>query len=711
MRLLSVLALLVLSTPADAHRLDDWGAGAKSVALDDVVEVPLQLGPCGDLRPHVTVSVGEESYLFLLEAASSKIAASKSLIEAAGGEVKLKNRDFWKSFTRSDDHEKFRVGGKMKVAHLDEISVGDMVLSDVSVISRNVNTRPGVLPSCPATVDGVLGLESLDAAVAILPSEGVVRFAPSDRGSELVSALGGTSIATQSVDSIEFKYGVKAYDTSYRQMFEVTYGDNESPTYTVFSTERTRSAVQSGVAGVTTVAVADTDRAQVKANVAGLGEHVVWADITDMREALPKDWAATRPLAYLGHRFLRDYDIVFDPAGNQIALKAASAQKRADSLDDAIARATSDLEAAPDEEAASDEEVDEAAQAKERAGKLSGLASMLLEKGDLETAIQHLEEAAALQPDVCGSWVDASEGYAIATRFSAAAEAAEKAQAMYTAWNALSAEERADIEALEGDEAEAAAVSPQSSSCHVVYGLTASSKLAAGDTAGAMALYPEHLDLDHKLPAFVGVAALSAGDAAVAQSALRQALRLGASASDGTVLANTRLALSHATDTDQAIALWERDARRLANDPLSVAMYMDFVKTAGGDVNATLTALAGETVFPAAVHAVLGRTEESHRATALELYADEIAYGGSVGPLMARKAWAQWLGGDAEGAKTTADAALSAHPSLPYAWLVLSHVEAAAGNTEMAEAHAAKARGLAAGHIGFHLWIGHFITG
>ena len=69
---------------------------------------------------------------------------------------------------------------------------------------------------------------------------------------------------------------------------------------------------------------------------------------------------------------------------------------------------------------------------------------------------------------------------------------------------------------------------------------------------------------------------------------------------------------------------------------------------------------------------------------------------------MARKAWAQLLGGDAEGAKTAADAALSVHPSLPYAWLVLSHVEAAAGNTELAEAHAAKARGLAVGHIGFH---------
>ena len=59
MRLLSVLALLIVSTPADAHRLDDWGAGAKSVTLDDIVEVPLQLGPCGDLRPHVTVTVGE----------------------------------------------------------------------------------------------------------------------------------------------------------------------------------------------------------------------------------------------------------------------------------------------------------------------------------------------------------------------------------------------------------------------------------------------------------------------------------------------------------------------------------------------------------------------------------------------------------------------------------------------------------------------------
>jgi len=112
-----------------------------------------------------------------------------------------------------------------------EIKIGDMVLSDVFVLTEPVGDDDGGPTPPGQSIDGTLSLPALEQlGWAIVPSKGVVRFVPASDAAALVSSVGGTAYDYTSKESTITKVGKKkVYSYPRAIRIPATIAGQESP--------------------------------------------------------------------------------------------------------------------------------------------------------------------------------------------------------------------------------------------------------------------------------------------------------------------------------------------------------------------------------------------------------------------------------------------------------------------------------------------------
>jgi outer membrane protein OmpA-like peptidoglycan-associated protein len=619
MRALALLALCLPATALAGNPYDKYTGSVGEVSIDGVVELELLSGAYGGELPFIRVRFSEDDdtyWLFLLDMGGDEIIVSKTVAEEHGSGVKTKNKNFFGSLGKKKDEAAYKLGGKFEVTSFDQLLLGEgLVASDVTAMVGSFPVPSPILDDFAfASVAGVIGVGALDLPTALLPSEGVVRFAPADQGQAILDAVGGTVVPFESAESVKVKtwMGKQVLPGAYMVIDGEIAGQpvKLSPSTIVDASELRRSVE---VGEVPTQPIADVQGVFVGVKI---GQHELEPAWFVQRDLTTVEYPGGI-VAALGYNILADYDIAVDPVSGQIALDVAKAQQRHWPIQGIIGARDKELEPEEAEEGEAKEKTEDdiKAEQEKRAGVLDQKAFFHIVAGEHEEAIAALEEATGLDAEPCERWFYLSTAYQHAHRFDDAAVAAQKAMDRYLAWSSLSSEEREEIQEMDDEEREASGVQPQDlDACYQMPGVIAHYQLVAGETDAAIATYTEHADLHPNIGLMAGIAYLLEDDDAAANGPLRQALNMGARSTGQYqgILNGARIALAELYqrngDLDTALAHWERERNYLAHDPFAAQQYAELVRQRDGDAAAlaAVQALADGMPLNPVAYTVLG---------------------------------------------------------------------------------------------------------
>jgi len=733
---MTALLLLALSLPTTASaetRFDRFLGHVGTVSVTGVVDVPLLSGPYGDEMPYVSVKFGKDdkdSHLFLVNLGADGIVLSPSVAEDLGLKVKEVDKKRWQAMGAKPEDKEKAVGlaGSISLAKLDELNIGDgIVITGSRVQVGPVPQTPiaGLIENPMKPIAGIIGTAGFPGAVAILPSEGVVRFAAADQ-SEQVLAKVGTAVPYTAVPSAIVKdaMGNKEYHPPLPGVVETTVG---TATFKLtLSTAETVSILDRSFkpAGEPSVAIGDFDAYWVTPSIGGVALPLTMAMNTNSSMAAWDGFNGT-----VGYNALRAMDIAVDGAHDKVALSPAKAQKRQSSLQDRIDMVNAKiqemdkpLEGKEAEEAAKSSEEDKKAADEEKGKKR---AKLLVERGryyamdsKYDLAITDLKQAVALNPDPCEYAQYLGEVQFAAGDLQGAAENLAKSQVLYKRWTSLPEKERERIAKMKPEQKKEVATKEQDiDQCDEVAGEIATVDLALGKYDAAIELYTKEHDLHPLLPLAGGIAMIRTGRTADAQGPLRQGLNHAITRGVGGIAYRfeTRAALAHVFDVagNQAAAaeLWNKEASILYQDPLLVAMYVDIVRAQKGSeaVIPALTDLKKRLpdgfVAPAFLAAemqaqgVAGAQAELDAAK--KLCETELSYRPNDAGILGTEAYLLAWNKDYPGAKALAEKALAIEPSQPHALLALSIAEGKAGELAKARQDWDKAVAFGALNVGF----------
>jgi len=305
-------ALFLLATTAHAKPLGWFTAGADGVVLEGPVDVPLYRGPSTDFLPAVAVALPVPEQQALRHVLAR--------VDLARGWNRV---DPETASTLGVEPEWTRTRGQWRrIAELPRLEIGDLVLEGVHLEVTDEAT--GL----------ILGMAALDQlAVALLPSEGVVRFVSASDGKALLDEVGSR------------------VDASRQPTSSWTVGDTKHQgnglTLRVDAAIRWGEAEVAGLVHLATASpatlVAIADRLPPPVQRAGAPSH----DITPTLGDAPLDptWAlaseaATDPderyLGTLGYDVLYELDLAVSPRHGQIALAPAAPPTWADAREPAL---------------------------------------------------------------------------------------------------------------------------------------------------------------------------------------------------------------------------------------------------------------------------------------------------------------------------------------------------------------------------------------
>ena len=207
----AILLALIASQAAQAGaRIDKYTGSIGDVDLAETVEVSLYSTPGGSPSPAVQVMIGDNSYLFLLLTSTDVIYINDDVVKAEKLKAKEGNQKF---FNLKGKKNKWMLGGKQEFVRIDEMRIGDMVLTDVVSLTKDPNAdvpssdfyRKGIRGDAPA---GYIGLSALPDHVswAVQPSKGTVSFATGDGVAALNALEGGTTLPYRTATSFETKH-------------------------------------------------------------------------------------------------------------------------------------------------------------------------------------------------------------------------------------------------------------------------------------------------------------------------------------------------------------------------------------------------------------------------------------------------------------------------------------------------------------------------
>ena len=717
MRVFLLLALVFPLNATAGTRLDKWTGGVKSLDMAGPVDVPLLSGRLGSAIPYIQVRFSEEDevpYLFQIDLGSDRMVLSSSVAKDLGLKIKTHNKKPIASLGTDDGEEKYRLGGKWRTTHADEIILADgLVIKGVDFRVGGAElseeqTNDDLLLVSP--VAGVIGVGALPVAAAILPEKGVVRFVPADQGAQLLAEVGGDAIPFTSLDSEFIKHPLmgKLYFSPAKVVVNVDVSGQQLPMR--LNTEDYGTLIdetwQPGDAAVIRHADYDIYYVDLKLGAQDLGG--TWAAHTNTN-LLIRDGEH----GILDYSLLRDYNLAVDYASSQLALAPAASLARQSSKSlfiEAWQKKIEKLQAEPPEDP------DEAeGHAKKIAEAQMELGSLYRENGHYDKAADLMEVAVEVEPDLCEYWLNLSWSEYLAGEDEDAISAARKALDLYVGWAELPKEDREKIQKMKEDELKEVATKPQDlDACYSAAGVLAELELARDGYDTIHETYKLYDDLHPLLPKVEGLALIREGKLEQAEGPLRQAVKKAIVNDHWWYRLSSRSGLAHVfLETDrpeQALAIWEQEANSYVGQYLGMNLYADIIEAMKGadavrgaleemnerypDNPAVQTRLAIEWVHAGDLDKAKG-----YLLQAREKIEEEIAIQPEWSALRASLAYNLYWAGDLEGAAKTAHKALEEDSFQAFSHYVLALVAAAQGDMALAKEHRMAMERCAAGNI------------
>lgn len=637
MRRLVLVSLLALSLPATASTHIGRKVGSvETVTISGTVEVPLLLGEHGEVVPTVAAVLDDAAdkgpVLFALNGASSVITVSDDVVSEYDLKVHTADRALLNLHGKD---EKWRVAGEIKYVDIDRIAIGDLVLERVRALVSSSKARIG-----GGYADVQIGLGAVPGlAWAILPSEGVVRFAPAAEGAALVSAVGGQKLTYTSTGWEKVKFGKERKIAPAQSLIvPVTVGGAK-----VQAVLNTAVPISSVGADVTFDSTAEKAKGDI---------HSYWTTLTLGDDLHRQAWftrdselergAFPANEAVVGAEILAWFDIAVDPAHHALALAYTQSQTRKDPTTDLLDRAEKAAKAAdtkaasndrkpsgrtgdgtasvwapdrtsmPDDTApliawasvatgaagstATSSEAPKAGTnssadtnssdnkgAKPDAQAWRKVARLDEQAGRWEDAIAVYKKLAEADEDDCSAWLDLGSAQLGGGHPADAIPSLERASKLYHSWWDLDHDTRKKYaKKLKKDSNDAPkGIQEQDSACYVADGKLAAARFATGDLAAVEDLYRHRLDLDPMLAVVLGNADIAERAFDKVQEPMRQALKL-----EDTPLPAPRLglALAYAREGDwnTANGLFQKAMRLDDEDAMAEQTWIDAMIEARG---------------------------------------------------------------------------------------------------------------------------------
>lgn len=571
MRTPLVLGLALLSLPAAAEKpLEFLDAGAGSVALDGVVEVPLLRGVDTKGRPAVLATGPDkgdddpDEFLLTIALSEGPNKCTEAVVGTLGGWTQQKTVARQGSFLGSVTKT------ATEIAYIPEMRIGELTLRDVHC-------------EVDKTTNALAMPQLIDLAVAVMPSEGVVRFAGSDDAAKLLDAVGNTHAAVIGEPGPSWNHGRKVVTLGRTMLATVSlFG---KPATVALDLDSPNSMVASGFEGIPWTVqrsglLYTAGGAEIGGQALPVADYTVYdgtiAEVRGPSETIPVD-------AVLGLDTLYAVDVAIDYGQGKIALAPADTVKWTDPSDTfleedrekfekaAAAGSASLLQPLPevaklagldftDDTCVAHLVVDAPNKANANGVRTFGASKVTLKEVPCDTGLVPLtqdDDAAAdgggesddgdskeatRQADwgdalwKRGRYADAYAAYETALenagddctfaldfavksfsmgQVDAALSAAGTAGRLYDKWASQPLSERLDGEGEQDD------------SCHTAFGLEAAALLARGSYSKVEGVFDDHMDLDEDLAQVTALSRLANGRADKAHGVLLQALNVG----------------------------------------------------------------------------------------------------------------------------------------------------------------------------------------
>ena len=707
MRTLAIIGLLASSTTALAG-VDKFVGSVDEVILAGTVEVPLVGDPSGetlDAMVGMTVTKeGEEARTFPVQLSGREavIVVPQALVDELG----------LKKHTKKD-----KLGGTIDWVDIESLTIGGLELKGVRAMVQGSKSDSTI-----SSGEVRIGMAALpELSYAILPSKGVVKFAPADQGATLVSEV-GTAIPYTETPWGKVKFG-KSKKLQPMRSLEVAakVGGTDVTVSLDPGVEGSTVSPEAGVALEGGHNSGDTWHFWLDAEVGGASTSTWFY----RNSALER--GGYQHQGVLGSDAIGAMDIAVDQAGKTVALAVAKEQVRADIVPDMIAYAEKELEKAlaeqdeakeGEEAKASDEGDEESGKDPARAGAYAALAGTYDTYHRTDKAAETWAKVVELDDSSCTNWLSYGSAQLNVGDADGAIASFSKSSEQYHAWWDNDLETRKDMKKLANkgsglnvdEEGKSTDPAEAPGACFVADGHLAQAMLVKGDLDGVEQAYRAHLDLDPGLALAYGNASLRTGEIARAHEALRQAMRLESGPD-----ALNRLALGVAyvqqDDFTSATELFQRAAELDSDDPMAVSLWLDAVRRGQGNAAAADQAKAWATSRPdnAAAHlawiqAASAAGDASEASTAGEaLFNTQIAQHPRNASLQAVYARFLVVQGKLTEAAKAADTAVELNPGLGLAWLAKADVAAAQGDDAAAAEAVKTAASVASGHPAYAL--------
>ncbi|MFT5584601.1 MAG: tetratricopeptide (TPR) repeat protein [Cognaticolwellia sp.] len=509
------LSLLLSSAQAEGYNLRDnlpkgplkarqYAVDPGAVSIDGVVQVPLYSHYASESRAAlvaVSFPYVDSPILMALSVGRSGITLTQGTAEKAGAFLKDTSQG--------------------QVAVISEMRIGGLVLSNVKVQIGDQDS---------------MGLTTFSGlATAVLPSEGVVRFAPAAQADGLLSAVGEpmaySSAPVQQVKYMRSKYWVGGEAV----IVSGTVNGQEGPIFLDAGSQIAKS--YAGQTPIYTVGLSKyyaTELVFGGVEVALLSSH--WSNPPYMVEAQGARFPGSEMAAW---------NIAIDPSTKRIAISTQSRTQYSSSWDIELGQALAELETA--------KRVGEA----DLSDFHSGLASLYMGNNDAVNALEYAALVSDAKPESCASYHLLGRAQALAGNHTQAIDTLTQSGTLYQAWIDMGLEMRDELAmaSLENPEMEKQV---QSHSCFDAWGLAAHSALEIGDFEQVAELYVAHHDLDASLPQAAAAAYLAQERYPQANAALAQRRLL--SNVETAEMALTRAVIQHAQGNPAALENYQRAA-------------------------------------------------------------------------------------------------------------------------------------------------------
>ena len=584
----------MLSIDSDAIKRKPWRLADKMgyidmVELDGLVEVPLFRKKQTIFEVYIEVNTTDpkdaketqdseedapKPSFFKLDLSSNIIAVDDAFVQANGLDVKTTNKKL------VPIKEEYNVGGEIKYVEIPKLHIGGMTLHNVTAFVTSSES------SFRYIKEPQIGLGALNAAYAILHSQGVVQFMPKNDGKELLSNISDDHVRYNSADwkvvTAGKKKNEKIEDIQRSNNIIVDIQTLDSQTFSVWlnNTVKTNDLVN----------IPNPSQYGTHGDFHYPNVPSTWTSISIGNTTLADNWLyvfnepfGSNYLQYdgrLGTDALSFLDIAVSPVDSLIAVKSIN-QYEVSLIEK---RKLKDLR----KEVKEMEEVDEAS-----AQTLASLEKSVGSKGSAERS---LLTAIEKNPNSCGNYLELGKVYMDLENFAESEENLQKASKMYHAWWDRSLDERLSIqknqaemmENVESDEEREEIKAggwtyDQPESCREADALLPVAAFFNGkDIDVFTSNYYKNLDLDDQLARVTGNYALLQGNHQLANEAYRQAMILEATPDP---LNRLGLALYFADigNWNDAKALFEEVIFIDHMDFLSALLYVENLRANEGD--------------------------------------------------------------------------------------------------------------------------------